>query len=559
MKKKILLLFSSKYIKRIFAYSVNHRVELLKLLLLDIFMPLLSIISILIFKSAVDNAINLNQGKLIFNVSIYALIMFLSIIIRARVSYLRIMITNKMNNSFQTDFLKTFYKMKWKETINYRTGDIVTRITKDISSIINLYTSIIPSFFSLIIESIVSLIIVMYFELYLGLLVILLAPLLIVASSFLSRKIKPYQNKLNDIEGNYRSHLNEAIHNSVIVRAFQKEQHMVNSTEIIQEKKLYLNLKKGLIIINANMIIQLGYALTKILGVIWGIYKMSSNQLTFGEFLAFTQLISRIQNPIFMLSKLIPQYVNVVSAIDRVDGFLTKKVSLLVDSSIINDNYGIKILNLSFSYSNNQTVIRNFSTVINPGEKVAITGSSGIGKTTLMRLIMNLLDPDYGTIQVFNGDKIINNKPDYYTYVPQGNTLFTGSIRSNLTFNNSEISDEEIHKALTVACAKDFVMNLDNQLDSNLGENGVGLSEGQLQRLCIARAFLRNSSILLLDEATSALDIKTEELLIKNIKKYYPNKTLIAITHRPSILSIVNREINLDFNSNNEKAHNNIS
>jgi len=536
---------SKSYIAKFSEYGKGFYKDLLRIIIIDSITPLIGIISILIFKEAIDFAIEANSTKAIIYLCVYAIASIITTILRALVGYKRNLSGEKLRNHLQRKFIQSYYSMNWRQTINIHTGDIVTRLTKDLGSIVQFYINTVPSIIALLLEFIVAFIIVLQFDAKLGIVVMFLAPLVILGSTLLGRKIKPIQNKLNNKEGDYRSLLNESIQNSIIVKTFQNQSRISKLLQDLQESKFLLYSKQTKTIVLANFIVQLGFSLTTIIVFIWGTIQISKGIITFGVFLALIQLMSRIQNPIFRLSKLLPQYINVLSAIDRCEDFLVEIPLYRIPEKITNDKYGINIKNITFGYTVENPIISNFSEIIKPGEKVAIIGSSGIGKTTLLRLIMNMFEPSNGEIYTECKTSIHPNREEFYTYVPQGNTLFSGSVKSNLMFGNPYASEEEMYHALEVACAKSFISSLPEGLNSSLGERGTGLSEGQLQRICIARALLRESPILLLDEATSALDIETEEAVIYNISSKFPNKTLIAITHRPSILTIVDRTITI--------------
>ena len=270
---------------------------------------------------------------------------------------------------------------------------------------------------------------------------------------------------------------------------------------------------------------------------LWGAYSIYSNNFSFGNLTAMLQLFSSIQSPILGLVSSFPQLINALAAIDRLSEIenLTSEnyTHKLLDT---NSKCNITIKDVSYGYKKDKLILKNISLNIKAGETIALIGPSGCGKTTLIRLILSLIHPNKGSIKI-NNEELSTNHRNLIAYVPQGITLFSGTIRENLTFSNYSISDIEIFNALKAACAYKFVNSLDNKLDTIIGERGIGLSEGQAQRLCIARALLKNASILILDESTSALDAESEISVLESIKKL-TDKTIILITHRPSALNI---------------------
>jgi ABC-type multidrug transport system fused ATPase/permease subunit len=215
---------------------------------------------------------------------------------------------------------------------------------------------------------------------------------------------------------------------------------------------------------------------------------------------------------------------------------------------VLNEGVGIRIQNLNFAYDeNSRQIFTDYSLTLSPGSRIAIMGETGTGKTTLIRLLLSLISPNSGTIELFNAQRSLEISPSsrsHFAYLPQGNTLLSGTIRENLLLGNPEATEEEMLQALETACAT-FVSNLPNGIDTSCTEHGGGFSEGQAQRICIARTLLRKAPILLLDEATSALDATTERTVIENIIKSRPNHTLIFITHRPEVTNLCDTLVKL--------------
>ena len=269
----------------------------------------------------------------------------------------------------------------------------------------------------------------------------------------------------------------------------------------------------------------------------------------------FLTLVNRVQAPIIGLAQQIPRVVSVLASAGRVIELQNIPVEARLPEKVKSDKIGVDIENLTFGYTD-EIVLDNVSLNIKPGEFVAIIGESGIGKTTLLRIIMSFMGNYTGKVDFFDEDGLTDpanaNTRRFIAYVPQGNTLFSGTVRENIRMGKLDATDEEMWEALKLSAGYDFVKELPNGLYTVIGERGHGISEGQAQRIAIARAFVRKAPLLILDEATSALDENTEKEVIKGLQQLEPRPTCIVVTHRKSILAYCDREIKIE-NKNMEE------
>jgi ATP-binding cassette subfamily C protein len=308
--------------------------------------------------------------------------------------------------------------------------------------------------------------------------------------------------------------------------------------------------------------ISLGYWGSYFLVFCWGSSSLSRGATTFGTLTALLQLTSNIQAPLSGLASSFSQFITSFASVERlmdIENLSLENYKLAPTYSMLENitSASIEFKNINFGYTKNTTILKNISLNISSGEIVAIVGTSGEGKTTFIKLLLSLLDDYKGSIHIISNNKIINVSPEtrnLIAYVPQGNTLFSGSIADNLRNGDPSATEKEIESALKSACAWNFITKLQHKTNTIIGERGVGLSEGQAQRIAIARAFLRKKPILILDEATSALDVNTETQILKSIKNLDYSPTCIIITHRPSALSICNRVFRLE-NGNISEVH----
>ncbi|MBI9014117.1 MAG: ABC transporter ATP-binding protein [Clostridiales bacterium] len=497
-------------------------------------------------RNVLDNVVVYNSGKFGFFLGIYGLLQVGMIVLISIISHYRTIVQTKTLNELQSQFLTSAFLMSWDDLSKYHSGDIVTRLTVDVGTVVSFIITTFPAVFSSLLQLTLAFVIVLKYDVGLALYSFLSAPIVAVISYYLSKKIQPLQRKINETESQYRVFLNESVQNNAIIRTFENENQHLEKMSTIQKFKLKLIKEKKKTIIGANFMMQSIYITASLIAFGWGAYKISLGIITFGMFTAIMQLLVRMQTPIESLIRIFPKYITTLTALERCNTFFSTEHPKQKRISVSNLSVGVQLKDIHFQYEDSKPVISNFNLIVNPGEKIAIMGESGIGKTTLLRILMGLVQPISGYVKSLDSDGLKENNTAYYTYVPQGNTLFSGSIRENMYIGNPEATDDEIESVLKIACADNFIGKLEDGIDTELGEKGLGLSEGQLQRLCIARALLRKAPVLLLDEATSALDKVTEENVIEGIYKNFPQTSVIAITHRSTILNYVDRVIQID-------------
>jgi ABC-type multidrug transport system fused ATPase/permease subunit len=339
------------------------------------------------------------------------------------------------------------------------------------------------------------------------------------------------------------------VQNRILVKTLESEDEIVDRLSdqhtVLREKVV----RKTRFSVISNLIVNVGFAVGYLVAFGWSALRMSVGTLSYGGMTAFLQLVNKIQNPARNLSRLVPQFVSVFTAAERLMLFEDIPLEEQGDPVEIEGPCGVKVNNVSFAYADtpDSLIIDNLSFDFKPGTCTAIVGETGAGKTTLLRMILALIRPDSGNVYIYNKVEEVIVSPltrCNITYVPQGNTMLSGSIRDNLLLGNVDATEAQMYEALDEACAE-FVRELPAGLDTEMTEKGGGLSEGQAQRICIARALLRNSPLMILDEATSALDTETEKRLLENILKEN-QRTVIFITHRPVVLKYCDSSLNLE-------------
>ncbi len=366
--------------------------------------------------------------------------------------------------------------------------------------------------------------------------------------TILRNKLKSLHKKTQETDGEVRSFMQECIENLLALKVFSVNEKIENKSSTLQEEnfKVKMERKNYSVVGNAtyNFIFSAGY----LFALIYGGIKILGGLLTYGALSAILQLVNNVQVPFASLSNVLPKYYAMIASAERLieieDIESEPKQNKLDKDSVYDKMKGICIKDVNFAYDRD-VVLKNANFYINKGDFVVIEGASGIGKSTLIKLMLGVYSANSGEIYADLGEEKLqlnSSTRALFSYVPQGNMLFSGTLKDNVTFIKQDASEEEIERALTISCVKDFVDELPFGLQTVVGENGVGLSEGQIQRIAIARAILCDAPIILLDEATSALDETTERILLNNLKDI-EDITLIIISHKKAAENICNRKV----------------
>ena len=444
----------------------------------------------------------------------------------------------KSTCQMQKENYRHLLQCDWSALKQYHSGDILNRLEKDIDSIVTFLTESIPSLLATVTRLIGAFLILYIMNKTLALIIIIICPLFLIISKLYVKKTRLITHDIRTSESKIQTTIQEGLQHITVLKTFGKT---LWATEILNETQN--NLKKGIknkTIYSSisSLTMNFGFSAGYIITFTWGVLNLENGIITYGALIAFMQLIGQIQAPIRNLSRYIPIFINAFTASERIIELQAIKQEKLFYKPLLKGDVGIELKNVTFQYPKGRHIFENFSYNFTPHSKTAIVGETGKGKTTLIRLVLSLLHPQKGCIEIYNKTtrlSLTNLSRNNFSYVPQGNTLLNGTIKSNLILGNEYATETDMVNALTAACAN-FVFNSEKGLDMPCGEGGNGLSEGQAQRISIARALLKPCSILIMDEATSSLDEDTEKNVIKNITNLYPEKTIIFITHRPEIL-----------------------
>lgn len=460
----------------------------------------------------------------------------------------------RAQNRMQQSILDRILKSQWSSKENRHSGDVLNRLEFDVNNVVNFLTEVIPNTLSVALLFLGAFCYLFFMDHVLALIIVVIIPVFIGLSKIYIGHMRKLTREVRTSDSKVQSILQETIQNRMLIKTLESNSLMVRRLETTQSELRQNVVKRTAFSVFSNLIVNFGFAVGYLVAFLWAALRMAAGTLSFGGMTAFLQLVNRIQNPARSLTKLAPQFVSVFTAAERLMELEENPLEEQGDPVYMKSPCGIRLSNVSFIYPDvkdqkepkDLRVIDNLSFDFPPASCTAILGETGAGKTTLIRLILALLNPQQGTLHFYDRSHTVPASPLLrcnIVYVPQGNTLLSGTIRDNLRLGRLDASDEDMLQALHQACA-DFVLELPNKLDTLCSEKGGGLSEGQAQRIAIARALLRNRPVMLFDEATSALDPDTEQQLLKNLTQT-KDKTIIFVTHRPAVLQYCDQQLTL--------------
>jgi len=536
-----------RYFKWLMYYSKPYAWKIMLLMSIDLITTLVSLKMVTLSKTIIDNATNGQSFKTA--IIVYIILMISMQAVGVFSGIFSTMLNEKFGFGIRKQVYEKIIRSHWLDIKKYHTGDLMTRLTSDAGAIADGIINTIPSVIRLSIELVLVFFTLFRYSRMLALFALLVAPVSAVTCWWLGRKLKKLQVKVQESEALYRSFLQESMANLLIVKAFANEDYASERLTNLRENRFYWVFKRTKLSMASSVIMGFSFQLGYIAAFTYGALQVSLKAITYGTMSVFLALVNRVQSPIMGLAKTVPQVVSILASAGRVIEIQNIPEEKSLPTDMARENIGVKVNDLTFGYTD-ETVFENVNLDIKPGEFVAIIGESGIGKTTLVRIIMSFTSSLTGSVDFYNayGEGVVANSGtrEFIAYVPQGNTLFSGTIRENIRMGKLDATDEEMWEALRLASGEEFVRNLPGGLDCVIGERGHGISEGQAQRIAIARAFVRKSPFLILDEATSSLDENTELQVLKGLQELNPRPTCLIITHRKSILPICDREIKIE-------------
>lgn len=436
------------------------------------------------------------------------------------------------------------------EANDIHSGDVTSRMAKDIDAVSETLAVQLPQVVVMTIQLVGAFLLMRWFDSRLAWALILITPLAIIIGKYISHRLKRITLSIREDESRIMARIQESVELNVVLRALQGERWMQDRVEELQDRQTANYIRRSRFMVFSRFALGCTFGLGYMLAFVWGAYGLRTGAITFGVMTSFLQLVGQIQQPILSLLGAFPSIIYSTASIDRLKEMEHGEEKQPCDGEDITTRtlLGIRMDNVTFRYAKgDREVMSNFSHDFRPGTKTAILGTTGAGKTTIFRLILNFIQPDSGEVTFYgNGfsHAADNSMRKNVVFVPQGNTLISGTIRNNLLMAKPDASDEELHTALHTSCA-DFVFDLPQGIDTVLSEHGGGLSEGQAQRIAIARGLLRPGAVFLLDEISSALDEDTERELFSRLFAARPSTTILLITHRKKVAALCDERLEI--------------
>lgn len=534
----------------IFSYSLRYKGAIAFYLLLGIFSTTMGLVGSIAGKYLIDIITGYQTSKLWIMVSIMVGSSVFSLVFGSLISRITAKLNIDINNDIQADIFDKIIDADYMAINQYTNGDVLNRFTSDIGTVSSNAISWLPSIVIALYQFFASFFVILHYDTTMAWIAFASAPFILLVSRFVIKKQREYGKKMREMSSEVMTFEVETFYNFDTIKSFGIADQYSGKLRWWQRKFRDISLDFNLFSIKTNIYMSIVGMMVQFLAFFYCLYLLWTHAITYGTMTLFMQQRSALSGSFKSVLSIIPSFLTSSISAHRIRELVELKKEAHIPASneldaFAADGFTVKMRKAHFAYVENKHVITNSEFIAQPGEIVALVGPSGEGKTTLIRLILGLIYPQSGetVIQASNGQEIPMNADTrhLFAYVPQGNTILSGTIAENMRMAKENATDEEIVEALKMACAWEFVEKLPDTFNQKIGEKGRGFSEGQTQRIAIARAILRDAPILLLDEATSALDVATERKVLKNIIQQRPNKTCIVTTHRPTVLNMCQR------------------
>lgn len=514
---------------------------------------ILSLGTSVVSRNLVDAVTGVNSMGIIWVAVAYAMVGSSQIFINAVKSQLSLKVQLKVTNEIRTDIYEKVLRTNWESLAKYRSGDLLYRVNGDANIVANTILSFVPNMISILISFVGAFIIVMRNDSMMAFIALLGAPVSFLTSRYSAKRMRDFQRDNQSMASNRTVFNQETFQNLQFIKAFGILDRVTEKFRQIQNETVDIALKQ-------NKFQQRMTIITSLVGQVVGYacygfaaFRLWQGQISYGTMTMFVSMASSLRSSFRGILNLMPMLIRTGISVERImeitnlprDSMEDKEEAEEIKMKAKEQGVYVYMQEVDFAYEAGKWIYQNANFRAEPGEIVALIGPSGQGKTTTLNLLLGLYHPQQGKIRVGNPSgnslKASSSTRCLFSYIPQGNTLFTGSIKENMSMVKPKASEEEIQAALEAACAWEFVEKLEHGVDTEVYERGNRFSEGQKQRLSIARAILADAPIMILDEATSALDVAMERRVLRSIIKKDPHRTVIVAAHRPSVFAMCNR------------------
>lgn len=534
-----------------FSYAKNYKWEIAFYTCLGIFQVIMSLVSAEASKNLIDIVTQQKVDKASWMIIVMISMSLFNLAFSSIMSRITLKINIRIQNDIQADIFDKIISVNWLDLSKYHSGDLLNRFGSDVGTVAQSAIGWVPDLLICIFNLVITLAVVMYKDPTMMILTALNAPMMVLSSKLMMSRMRKYNKKVKEMNSEVTAFQSETFSNVDSIKSFNLTGLFSQRLRDFQNRYKEVSLEYNLFSIKTNIVLSLLGMAIQFTFYGWAVYRLWQGAYTYGTMTYFLNQSGRLSSAFSSLVSIIPNTISSTISAGRLMELvnLPKETSdLTVNAQLTeasSEGFSLAFENVYFSYVENQKVLVDSSMIARPGEIVALVGPSGEGKTTMIRMFLGLIHPAEGGAYLIcqNGEKVPLGMTtrSLFAYVPQGNTIFSGTVADNLRMVKPDATDEEIIEALKTACAYDFIERLPEGINSKVGARGQGFSEGQAQRISIARAIIKDAPILLLDEATSALDVATERRVLRNIMQNNPHKTCIVTTHRPSVLNMCQR------------------
>ena len=535
--------------KWIWGYTKRYRRAVWFYTVLGVASSTLGLVSAVASKYSIDIITGYDSDHLWFIVTVMVASALVGLLLRSVTSRISTKISLRVNNDIQAQVFDRLLGADWRALNDFASGDLLSRLSTDVGSVSSSAIRWLPDLIVTAYTFAATLAVILHYDWVMALLALASAPFLLLTSRRLIRGMRTHQQEVRQVGSRLMSYETETLHNLDAIKGFGITGRYGRGFRRRQEEFRRASLDYNLFSIRTEILLSLLGSAVQMAAFGYCLYLLWSGKILYGTMTLFLSQGAKLSSAFNALVRTVPSFLSASVSARRIrDLYALEPEPVLPDDgldSLASQGFTVAVEDAGYAYVPHQPVLTHADFRAAPGETVALVGPSGGGKTTMIRLLLGLIRPAEGRayLQAADGRQVEVNAGlrRYFSYVPQGNTLLSGTIADNLRMVKPDASDAQLRAALEAACAWDFVSAMDGGLDASVGEHGHGLSEGQAQRIAIARALLRDAPVLLLDEATSALDVATERTILRNLAARYPHKTCIVTTHRPTVISLCRR------------------
>ena len=535
--------------KWIFGYSKRYKGVIAFYTILGIVSSTLGLVSSIASKYMIDIITGYKTEQLSLLIAVMIGSAVFSLTISSFLSRLSTKISIRINQEIQADIYDIILDAEWLKLSEYSSGDILNRFNSDVQTVASNAVSWLPTIVIAIYNFIATFLVIWHYSKVMSLLAFMSAPVMLLLSKYFIRKQREYNKRAKETGSKMMTFEVETFYNIDTIKSFGIMKSYGEKLRDWQSQFKEVALEANMFSIKTKILMSVLGMITQYSAFGYCLYLLWTRQITYGTMVLFLEQRAHLSSAFNNVVSIVPNFLNSSVSAHRIRELcdLPKEKHMGLSEELEKEaekGVSVNVNEVTFAYDEGRTVLEAATLEANPGEIIAMIGPSGEGKTTMIRLMLGLVHPEEGTVELKTSDRTLLTNADLralFSYVPQGNTIISGTIAENLRMVKEEATEEEMIQALKTACAWEFVEKMKNGIDTPVREKGRGLSEGQAQRIAIARAILRDAPILLLDEATSALDVTTERRVLKNIMEKKPNRTCIVTTHRPSVINLCER------------------